>query len=112
MPRASLLVLFLVGDESGCQASFYSMLCRCDATSGLFRSWSPGPEVRCEYCQDWHDLQESNDPIRYFVKVSSQELRELRLLAGVDEKALSGAESSSGAISSGTNESGRGPETV
>ncbi|MDQ6891508.1 MAG: hypothetical protein M3167_02380 [Acidobacteriota bacterium] len=65
------------------------MLCRCEATNGLFRSWLPGPEVRCEYCEEWHDLQESNDPIRYFLKVSPQTLRELRLLAGLDEQALS-----------------------
>jgi hypothetical protein len=65
------------------------MLCRCDSTNGLFRSWLPGPEVRCDYCNEWHDLQDSNDPIRYFVKVSPQTLRELRLLAGLDEQALS-----------------------
>lgn len=90
MPRASLLVLFLVGEESGRKASFYSMLCRCDNTHRLFRSWSPGPEVLCEHCEEWHDLQEWNDPIRYFLKVSPQTLRELRLLAGLDEQALSG----------------------
>ena len=90
MPRASLLVLFLVGDESGLQASFYSMLCRCDATNRLFRSWSPGPEVRCEFCREWHDLQEANDPLRYFLKVSPETLRDLRLFAGLDEAALSG----------------------
>jgi hypothetical protein len=89
MPRASLLVLFLVGEESGRRGIFYSMLCRCDATDGLFRSWSPGPEVRCDHCNEWHDLQESNDPIRYYLKVSPQTLLELRLLAGLNEEALS-----------------------
>jgi hypothetical protein len=92
MPRASLLVLFLVGEESGLKASFYSMLCRCDTTNSLFPTWSPGPSVLCEYCNDWHELQDSNDPLRYFLKVSPQTLRELRLLAGLDEGALCGRE--------------------
>ena len=88
MPRATLLVLFLVGEESGRKASFFSMLCRCEATKLLFRSWSPGPEVHCEHCGAWHSLHDANDPLRYFVKVSKQTMRELRLLAGLDEKAL------------------------
>ena len=85
------------------------MLCRCDVTNGLFRSWSPGPEVRCEYCNEWHDLQDSNDPIRYFLKVSPQTLRELRLLAGVDEQTLSDARSRARRIDR-TDESADGSE--
>lgn len=104
-----MLVLFLVGEHSGRKASFYSMLCRCDATNGLFRSWSPGPEVRCEHCNDWHDLQESNDPIRYFLKVSPQTMRELRLLAGLDERALSAA-GGTGQPSRDSDESGQGSD--
>lgn len=92
MPRASLVVLFLVGEPSGRKASFYAMLCRCDSTNALFPAWSPGPSVLCENCNDWHELQEYGDPLRYFVKVSPQTIRELRLLAGLDEKALSSRE--------------------
>jgi len=91
MPRASLLALFLVGEPSGRKASFYAMLCRCDATSALFPSWSPGPTVRCEYCNEWHELQDSNEPLRYFLKVSAQTILELQLLAGLDERTLSSA---------------------
>ena len=90
MPRASLLVLFLVGEESGRKASFYSMLCRCDLTRQIFRSWSPGPDVICEHCGELHDLDQSNEPLRYLVKVSPQTMRELRLLAGCEEEALAG----------------------
>jgi hypothetical protein len=111
VPRASLLVLFLVGEHSGRKGSFYSMLCRCDATNGLFRSWSPGPEVRCEYCNEWHDLQDSNDPIRYFLKVSPQTLRELQLLAGVDDQTLAGAASGAPPID-GADDSGDGSDQV